>query len=208
MNTFAPIRAFPKPRILPNPSAVKPEHSRTPSWPQNALGNCTTWARELTENLLLPFLRAFAASREIPDPGFLDCGGLTPLWISPSTRSIPIPSSVKPEHSRTPSWPQNVFGNCTTWARELTENLLLPLLRAFASSREIPDPGFLDCGGLTPLWISHRSALFPSKAPSSRSTPGHPHFHKTSLATAELGRSPTFRAFASPRETLFPRFKD
>jgi hypothetical protein len=24
------------------------------------------------------------------DPGFLDCGGLTPLWIFPSTRSIPI----------------------------------------------------------------------------------------------------------------------
>jgi hypothetical protein len=47
-----------------------------------------------------------------------------------------IQSSVKPEHSRTPSLPQNVLGNCTTWARELTENLLLPFLRVFASSRE------------------------------------------------------------------------
>jgi hypothetical protein len=73
-----------------------------------------------------------------PDPGFLDCGGLTPLWIFPSTRSLAIQSSVKPEHSRIPSFPQNVFGNCTTWARELTENLLLPFLRAFAASREIP----------------------------------------------------------------------
>jgi hypothetical protein len=46
-----------------------------------------------------------------PDPYFLDCGGLTPLWIFPSTRSIPIQSSVKPEHSKTPSLQQNVFGN-------------------------------------------------------------------------------------------------
>jgi hypothetical protein len=51
-----------------------------------------------------------------PDPGFLDCGGLTPLWIFPPTRSIPIPSSVKPEHSKTPSLPQKVLGNCGTWA--------------------------------------------------------------------------------------------
>jgi hypothetical protein len=29
----------------------------------------------------------------------------------------PIQSSVKPEHSRTPSFPQNVLGNCGTWAR-------------------------------------------------------------------------------------------
>jgi hypothetical protein len=50
------------------------------------------------------------------DPCFLDCGGLTPLWIFPSTRSLPIQSSVKPEHSRTPSWPQNILGNCGTWA--------------------------------------------------------------------------------------------
>jgi hypothetical protein len=28
----------------------------------------------------------------------------------------PIPSSVKPEHSKTPSLPQNVLGNCGTWA--------------------------------------------------------------------------------------------
>jgi hypothetical protein len=27
-----------------------------------------------------------------------------------------IPSSVKPEHSRTPSLQQNVLGNCGTWA--------------------------------------------------------------------------------------------
>jgi hypothetical protein len=27
----------------------------------------------------------------------------------------PIQSSVKPEHSRTPSLPQNVLGNCGTW---------------------------------------------------------------------------------------------
>jgi hypothetical protein len=27
---------------------------------------------------------------------------------------------------------KNVFGNCTTWARELTENILLPFLRGFA----------------------------------------------------------------------------
>jgi hypothetical protein len=47
-----------------------------------------------------------------------------------------IQSSVKPEHSRTPSLQKNVFGNCGTWARELTENLLLPFLRVFASSRE------------------------------------------------------------------------
>jgi hypothetical protein len=81
------------------------------------LGNCTTWARELTENLLLPFLRAFASSREFPDPGFFDCGGLTPLWIFPPTRSLPIQSSVKPEHSKTPSFPQNVLGHYGTWAR-------------------------------------------------------------------------------------------
>jgi hypothetical protein len=87
-----------------------------------------------------------------PDPGLLDCGGLTPLWIFPSTRSIPIQSSVQPEHSKTPSLPQDVFGNCGT---------LSQLFRAFAASREIPDPDFLDCGGLTPLWIF----------PSTRSIP-------------------------------------
>jgi hypothetical protein len=32
----------------------------------------------------------------------------------PSTRSLPIQSSVKPEHSKTPSFPQNVLGNCGT----------------------------------------------------------------------------------------------
>jgi hypothetical protein len=78
-----------------------------------------------------------------PDPGFLEWGGLTPLWIFPSTRSISIQSSVKPEHSKTPTFPQNVLGNCKTWARELTEKLLLPFLRAFASSRETLSQGLL-----------------------------------------------------------------
>jgi hypothetical protein len=180
MITLAPIHAFPKPRILPNPSSVKPEHSRTPSWPQNVFGNCTTWARELTENLLLPFLRAFAASREIPDAGFLDCGGLAPLWISPSTRSLAIPSSVQPEHSKTPSWPQNLLGNCGTLSPTLRVRLLpllLPFLRAFASSREIPDPGFLDCGGLTPLWIFPSTCSIPiqsSVKPEHSRTPSFP----------------------------------
>jgi hypothetical protein len=39
-----------------------------------------------------------------PDPCFLDCGGLTPLGIFPSAGALPIPSSVQPEHSRTPSF--------------------------------------------------------------------------------------------------------
>jgi hypothetical protein len=52
----------------------------------------------------------------------------------------------------------------------------------------------------TALDFPHRRALSPSKAPSSRSTPGHPRFHKTSWVTVGLGRSPTFRAFASSRE--------
>jgi hypothetical protein len=62
-----------------------------------------------------------------PDPGFLDCGGWTPLGIFPSTRSIPIPSSVKPEHPKTPSLQQNVIGNFGT---------LSQTFRGFASSRE------------------------------------------------------------------------
>jgi hypothetical protein len=37
-----------------------------------------------------------------PEPSFLDCGGLTPLWIFPIGALNPIPSSVKPEHSKTP----------------------------------------------------------------------------------------------------------
>jgi hypothetical protein len=45
-----------------------------------------------------------------PDPGFLDCGGWTPLWISPSTRSIPIPNAVQSEHSRTPSFQKKRLG--------------------------------------------------------------------------------------------------
>jgi hypothetical protein len=106
----------------------------------------------------------------------LDCGGLTPLWIFPVAALDLIQSSVRSEHSKTPSWPQNVLGNCGT---------LSPTLRAFAPSREIPDPSFLDCGGLTPLWIFPSSRSTPSKAPSSRSTPRHPHGHKTSWATVE-----------------------
>jgi hypothetical protein len=101
-----------------------------------------------------------------PDPGFLDCGGLTPLWIFPSTRSIPIQSSVKPEHSKTPSLQKNVFGNCTNWARELTENLLLSFLRAFASSRETLPQGILSdvhtmSAGFTP---DTSAAAFPPKS--------------------------------------------
>jgi hypothetical protein len=62
-----------------------------------------------------------------PDPSFLDYGGLTPLWIFPIDALDFIQSSVKPEHSRTPSLPQNVLGNYGT---------LSPTFRAFASSRE------------------------------------------------------------------------
>jgi hypothetical protein len=75
------------------------------------------------------FFLFFALSREVPDPCFLDCGGLIPLWIFPSTRSIPTQSPVKPEHSKTPSLPQNALGNCGTLSQPL---------RAFASSRETP----------------------------------------------------------------------
>jgi hypothetical protein len=100
----------------------------------------------------------------------------------PSTRSLPIQSSVKPEHPRHPHCHK------TSWVT--AELRLSPTFRAFASSREIPDPCFLDCGGWTPLWICHRRALFPSKAPSSRSTPRHPHCHKTSWVTAELFPQP------------------
>jgi hypothetical protein len=105
---LTPLWIFPSKRSIPIQSSVKPEHSKTPSLPQDVFGNCGT---------LSQLFRAFAPSREIPDPNFLDCGGLTPLWIFPSTRSIPIQSSVKPEHSKTPSWQQNVFGNCGTWVK-------------------------------------------------------------------------------------------
>jgi hypothetical protein len=44
-----------------------------------------------------------------PDPWFLDCGGWTPLWISHRRALFPSKSSAKPEHSRTPSWQQNVW---------------------------------------------------------------------------------------------------
>jgi hypothetical protein len=77
-----------------------------------------------------------------------------------------IQSSVKPEHSRTPSLPQNVLGNCTNWARELTENLLLSFLRAFASSRETLPQGILSdvhtmSAGFTP---DTSAAAFPPKS--------------------------------------------
>jgi hypothetical protein len=38
----------------------------------------------------------------------------TALDFSP-TRSLPIQSSVKPEHSMTPSLQKNAFGNCGAW---------------------------------------------------------------------------------------------
>jgi hypothetical protein len=114
-------------RSIPIQSSVKPEHSKTPSWPQNVLGNCGTLSPTLRVRLLpllLPFLRAFASSREIPDPGFLDCGGLTPLWIFPSAGALPIPSSVQPEHSKTPSWQQSVIGNCGTLSQPFAPSRL------------------------------------------------------------------------------------
>jgi hypothetical protein len=37
--------------------------------------------KKLSHNFPIP--KIFAPSREIADPGFLDCGGLTPLWIFP-----------------------------------------------------------------------------------------------------------------------------
>jgi hypothetical protein len=206
---FAPSREIPDPSFLDcgglTPLWIFPSELLTPSQapssrstPRHPHGHKTSW---VTAEL---YPQPSAPSREIPDPSFLDCGGLTPLWIFPSTCSLAIQSSVKPEHSKTPSWLQNVLGNCGT---------LPPTLRASASPREIPDPGFLQCGGWTPLWIFPSARLTPSKAPSSRSTPGHPHFHKTSSITAELGMGnspktsffPYFRVFASSRETLFSR---
>jgi hypothetical protein len=68
------------------------------------------------------------------------------------------------------------------------------------------DPGFLDCGGWTPLWIfPSAGALFPSQAPSSRSTPRPPHGNKASLVTAELYPNPSrlrVRLFSPPVKTL------
>jgi hypothetical protein len=78
---------FPIGALDPIQSSVKPEHSRTSSFPENVLGNCGT---------LSPTFRAFASPREIPDPSFLDCGGLTPLWISPALRFPHRPSSHQP----------------------------------------------------------------------------------------------------------------
>jgi hypothetical protein len=60
----------------------------------------------------------------------------------------------------------------------------------------------LDCGGLTPLWIFPSTRLTPSKAPSSRSTPRHPHGLKTPWATAQRGpgnsRKTSFFLFFAP----------
>jgi hypothetical protein len=146
----------------------------------------------------IPTLRASASPREIPHPSFLDCGGLTPLWIFPSTRSIPIQGSAKPEHSMTPSLPQNILGNCGTQS---------PTLRASAPPREIPDPSFLDCGGLTPLWIFPFDPLY-----------SHPKLRQagalqdTLIAPKHLGQLrnsiPTLRVSASPREIPHPSFLD
>jgi hypothetical protein len=103
---LTPLWIFPISALTPHPKLRQAGALQdTPSLPQNALGNC--------ETLSQPF-RTSASPREIPDPGFLDCGGLTPLWIFPSTRSIPTQSPVKPEHSRTPTLPQNTLGNCGT----------------------------------------------------------------------------------------------
>jgi hypothetical protein len=45
----------------------------------------------------------------------LECCGLTPPWIL-HRRARPHPtSSLKPEHSMTPLFQQNVLGNCGTW---------------------------------------------------------------------------------------------
>jgi hypothetical protein len=129
---LTPLWIFPSERSTPSKA---PSSRSTPRHP-----HChkTSW---VTAELYPP---PSASPREIPVPCFLDCGGLTPLWIFPVAALDLIQSSVRSEHSKTPSWPQNVLGNCGT---------LSPTLRASASPREIPDPSFLDCGGLTPLWI-------------------------------------------------------
>jgi hypothetical protein len=58
---------------------------------------------------------------------------LDPAWDFPIGALDTIQSSVQPEHSKTPSWQQNVLGNCGAWdTLSLTENLLLPFLRVFA----------------------------------------------------------------------------
>jgi hypothetical protein len=119
-----------------------PSSRSTPGHPH---GHKTSWIT--AELRLSPTFGAFAPSREIPDPCFLDCGGWTPLGIC--HRRALSPSKAPSSRSTLPSWPQNVLGNCGT---------LSPTFRAFAPSREIPDPCFLDCGGLTPLGISHRRA--------------------------------------------------
>jgi hypothetical protein len=153
-NPFAPSRQIPNPSFLDCGSwtplwishrralfpSKAPSSRSTPRHPHFNKTSLVT--AELYPN-------PFASSRQIPDPSFLDCGGWTPLWISPMTRALAIQSSVKPEHSKTPSLPQNVLGNCRTLSQPF---------RTFASPREIPDPSFLDCGGWTPLWISHRRA--------------------------------------------------
>jgi hypothetical protein len=190
---LTPLWIFPSTRSTPSPA---PSSRSTPRHPH---GHKTPWATaELhPQPSASPRLRVRPqpnhppSPREIPDPSFLDCGGLTPLWIFPFKALDPIQSSAKPEHSKTPSLPQNILGNCRTPS---------PTLRTFASSREIPDRSFLDCGGLTPLWIFPSTRSTPSQAPPSRSTPRHPHGHKTPWATAALNPQPS----ASPRLRVRP----
>jgi hypothetical protein len=64
---------------------------------------------------------------------FLGLRWLDPALDFPIGALDTIQSSVKPEHSRTPSLPQGVLGNCGAWdTLSLTENLLLSFLRVFA----------------------------------------------------------------------------
>jgi hypothetical protein len=123
----------------------------------------------------------------------LDCGGWTPLWIFPSTRSTP--SQAPPSRST----PKHPHGHKTPWATaELhPQPSASPRLRVRPqpnhppSSREIPDPSFLDCGGWTPLWIfpSARSIPIPSSVKPEHSRTSHGP--KTSWATAELSPQPS-----------------
>jgi hypothetical protein len=136
-----------RPALFPSqapPSQSTPRHPHGPktSWVTAALGRS-------------PTLRVSVPPREIPDPPFLDCGGLTPLWIFPSARST---SSPAPSSRSTPGHPH---GHKTPWATAALhpQPSASSRLRVRSqpnhppSSREIPDPSFLDCGGLTPLWI-------------------------------------------------------
>jgi hypothetical protein len=76
-----------------------------------------------------PFLSQTAAQRHAGF--FLDCGGLTPLWIFPSSRSIPIQSSVKPEHSKTPSFQQTSWVTAELYPQPSAPSRLRVRLRIF-----------------------------------------------------------------------------